>query len=311
MPDPIFSVIISTYNRKDILPRAIGSVLGQSFGGFELLVIDNGSTDDTENVVGGIKDSRLIYFKNPKPTSSCDGPRNLGIGMAKGGFVAFLDDDDIWYPERLDKVRKTFDENPDAIAVCHNENKNVGGRIEGILRKNPSMENIHEKLLYEENCFSPSGMTIKTGFLRRFGGFNSSRDFCGVADYDLWIRMAETGCKFCFINEPLGETMVTGYNWSIIDPMIGEKLARMVASHILGHEKRPIIRISGKGAWRLFQLNTIAARSYASSGNYVRAAGCLAVSAALAVRRPGLIGRLSAKVKNNKNRERQCQQRTD
>src|SRR3989338_11247573 len=110
MENPLFTVVMATYNREDMLPRAVASVLNQTFADFELLVIDNGSTDGTESVVRDIKDGRVSYVRNNKPTSSCDGPRNLGITMAKGLYTAFLDDDDIWYPPRLGKVKSAFEE---------------------------------------------------------------------------------------------------------------------------------------------------------------------------------------------------------
>ena len=100
MMDFVFTVIITTYNRRDLLPHAIQSVLGQTFTDFELLVIDNGSMDDTKFVVQAIKDDRIKYVLNPKPTQSCDAPRNLGIEIAQGKFISFLDDDDIWYPRK-------------------------------------------------------------------------------------------------------------------------------------------------------------------------------------------------------------------
>ena len=99
-----FTVIITTFNRENLLPRAIQSVRSQTFSDFELLVIDNGSTDHTKEVVQSIKDNRIKYVFNTNPSQSCDAPRNLGIQLARGNLISFLDDDDIWYPQKLKKV---------------------------------------------------------------------------------------------------------------------------------------------------------------------------------------------------------------
>ncbi len=286
---PLFTVIISTYNRRDLLPRAIRSVLGQTLGDFELLVIDNGSTDDTRSVVEDIKDPRIKYVLSPHPTESCDGPRNLGIQTARGAFVAFLDDDDIWYPERLAKVKKAFDEHPDASCVCHNEMKNVNGRIDGVFRYGPWTDDLYDRLLYEGNCLSSCGTTIKTDVVRRFGGFDTRRDYTEVADFDLWIRMAEKGVKTFFLDEPLGEFFLTERNWSVVSPRFWAKQALMVRTHILRSEKKPFFMVSKKGMRKLFQLYFITARAYMRSKQYLDAFLWFLKASLFLVRRPSLI----------------------
>lgn len=267
MPKPTFTIIISTHNRRDLLPRAIHSVLGQTFPDFELLVIDNGSTDDTRFIVQKIIDPRIQYFLNPNPTSSCDGPRNLGIQMANGFFISFLDDDDIWYPERLEKVKNAFDENPGVGAVCHNENRRINGRLTEIL-KYGTRGNIYETLLYERNCMSSCATTIRTSLLHELNGFDLREAYDAAADYELWLRMASKDVKVHFIEESLGEFSVTGNNWSTVDPAFESKVAILVKDHILKYEKKEISQISIKGLWRLFQLYYIAARAFLKAGDY-------------------------------------------
>jgi glycosyltransferase involved in cell wall biosynthesis len=196
---PLFTVIITTHNRRDILPRAIQSVLDQRYSNFECLVIDNGSTDDTADVIGKIQDERIHYISNPTPTQSCDAPRNLGIRLSKGDFISFLDDDDVWYPRKIEKVKSAFDLHTDIDAVCHNENMRIRGEIKGHYRYGPRQEAFYEKLLYQGNCLSPSAMTIRTGVLRQLNGFDLSEAFDAAADYDMWLRMAEQGKKIHFL----------------------------------------------------------------------------------------------------------------
>jgi glycosyltransferase involved in cell wall biosynthesis len=268
--DIIFTVIITTYNRRDLLPRAIQSVLNQSFSKFELLVIDNGSTDDTRFAVQKIKDSRLQYIINPNPTASCDAPRNLGIKIARGSLISFLDDDDIWYPKKLEKVKKIFDENPAISAVCHNLNRRINGIKGTILQCGPWSDDIYERLLYEGCCLTPSAITIKTDLLRELNGFDLREEFNGAADYDLWLRMTAKGIKINFIEETLGEFSFTGNNCSI-DPVFQSRVAYIIKEHIIKYEKRPIFQISRRGMWRLSQLYYITGRSFLKRRKYINA----------------------------------------
>jgi len=293
---PYFTVIISTYNRRSVLPRAIESVLSQTFRDFELLVIDNGSTDGTESVAKSIRDKRVNYIKNPHPTDSCDGPRNMGIRMAKGILIAFLDDDDIWYPDRLEKVKRAFDEHADVSAVCHNEHRKIDGRVEGVVRYGPWSEDIHERLLYEGNCLSSCGTTVKRDTLRELGGFDERNEFLRAADYDFWIRLTARKKKIHFIDEPLGAFVLTGYNYSTVDSSFGATIAYLVKTHICGYEKRPVYALSRRGMRRLFQLYAIAGRSFLRSRRLGKAALYLFISSLFIMRRPVLLKDLFKKV---------------
>src|SRR5688500_11048273 len=96
---PQFSVVVPTYNRSNVLLRAIKSVLAQTLSNFELIVVDDGSTDDTKEVLSRINDSRLIYFH--QPNSGCSPSRNAGALLAKGTYLTFLDSDDEVRPDWL------------------------------------------------------------------------------------------------------------------------------------------------------------------------------------------------------------------
>jgi glycosyltransferase involved in cell wall biosynthesis len=240
----------------------------QSIPDFELLVIDNGSIDDTRYVVRRMEDSRIKYILNPCPTNTCDGARNLGIKLAKGTLISFLDDDDIWYPDRMLKVKRAFEENPDVSAVCHYENRRINNRVDGLLKHGPWTENFLEVLLYERNCLSSCGTTIKAGLLRDLGGFVLHEEFYMASDYDLWLRMAAKNIRFYFIEEPLGEFCVTGNNLSHVNPAIPYHVACLIRKHIREFEKKHVFRISTRGLWRLFQLYSIAGRTFLNGRQY-------------------------------------------
>ncbi len=294
---PLFTVVISTYNRKHVLPRAISSVLGQTCGDFELIVIDNGSTDGTESAVSDIKDPRIKYIRNPEPTSSCDGPRNMGIEMAKGSYIAFLDDDDIWYPQRLEKVKEAFDSDPGVSAICHNENRNYKGKVDKVLEYGPWSEDLHERLLYDGNCMSSCGTTVRAEVLRALNGFDTRREYAAAGDYEFWIRMTASGAKVGFIKEPLGEFGFTGVNWSLRDAAFQSRVAAIVRDHILMQEKKNIYGVSERGAARLSKLYAIAARSFFRAGRPLPALAYSLKALFLVLIRPNLVIRMLSRGK--------------
>ena len=107
---PFFSIIIPTYNRAHLIRETIHCVLAQTFADFELILIDDASTDDTASVIQEIDDSRIRYIKNEKNLER-SASRNKGIVLAQGEFICFCDSDDHWKPEHLDLIRKTIEDN--------------------------------------------------------------------------------------------------------------------------------------------------------------------------------------------------------
>jgi len=299
---PAFTVIISTYNRKDMLPRAVASVLGQTFRDYELLVIDNGSTDSTASVMADVADPRVKFMINPRPSGSCDAPRNMGISLAQGRYISFLDDDDIWYPERLEKVFRAFEEHPDSGAVCHNEYLDYKGRYKKLLKYGPWSEDFHDRLLYEGNCLSPGATTVKTELARRLGGFDLRKEFEAAADYDFWLRMAETGARIFFIDEPLGEFGFTGKNRSSADSAYQSRVASLVRYHILKTEGKPFLGLSRRGLTKIFKLYLSAAKAFLRAGRLFETAGYISRASSIVLIRPAVLRGL-LKTSNKKEKE--------
>ncbi len=179
------SVIIPTYNRRPVLGRAIDSVLNQSKPADEIIIIDDGSTDDTDIF---IKESyphvSYLYQKNTGISSA----RNLGIRTAKGEWIAFLDSDDEWLPQKLEKQLDALNKQS-LYKICHtNEIWIRHGR-----RVNQGKK--HEKFGGEifEKCLplcvmSPSSVIIHRSVFDSFGLFDESLPVC--EDYDLWLRIS-------------------------------------------------------------------------------------------------------------------------
>lgn len=205
---PRFSVVIPTYNRADALRQTVQSVLDQTFSDFEIIIVDDGSTDLTRMTVEKFADSRIRYFwiKNSGGPAT---PRNLGICEAKGEWVAFLDSDDLWCPSKLAEIVRSIDHDPDVDAIGNNEEvKHSDGRVE-ILRYGPVTPDFYRTLLIEGNRCSTSAMTVRRSFIEEHGiRFDSSPEYVIVEDYDFWMRLAQHGARFRFIDQVLGEYMI-------------------------------------------------------------------------------------------------------
>lgn len=116
MSTPLVSVIIPSYNRAHVIEKSARSVLVQTFADFELLIIDDGSSDDTRQVVEGLQDERVRYVYQDN-AGAC-AARNHGIALARGAYIAFHDSDDLWYPDKLERQLRCMEETGSDIVIC-------------------------------------------------------------------------------------------------------------------------------------------------------------------------------------------------
>jgi len=178
------SVIITTFNRKDLVKRAINSVLEQTIPADEIIIIDDGSDDGTEEYIKEyFPDIKYFWQKN----TGISAARNKGIDISINDWIAFLDSDDEWLPKKLEKQKEAILENP-SYQLCHtNEIWIRKGR-----RVNP--KNKHQKFggLIFEKCLplcviSPSSVIIHREVFQTYGKFDESLPVC--EDYDMWLRL--------------------------------------------------------------------------------------------------------------------------
>jgi len=214
MNSPFFSVIIPTYNRKTKLHVCLDSVLSQTFTNYEIVIIDNGSTDNTEKmIIEKYRDSRIHYFWQEGSGSPAN-PRNQGIHKAQGDWVAFLDSDDVWHPEKLESVYDKIQTKPEADVICHNERMHdqLNNKFHEISHVRIAND-IYKSMLMEGNCLSPSATSIRRSVLIDNDlYFNEAPEFAIVEDYDLWLRLAKNGAMIVFINKTLTDYVVDGGN---------------------------------------------------------------------------------------------------
>ena len=126
---PLVSIITPCYNAAPFISQAIESVLAQSFGDWEMIIVDDCSSDDSLSIIQKYAriDSRIRYLRTDKPSGSPTLPRNMGIKEAKGRYIAFLDSDDIWLPNKLSDQLKVFEKSEVAIVFSNYEKVSLGG----------------------------------------------------------------------------------------------------------------------------------------------------------------------------------------
>jgi len=180
------SVIIPTYNRAALVKEAIASVLAQNFRDYELIVIDDGSTDNTlEAIRPFLKSLRYIYQKNQGVSRA----RNRGVKAAGGEFVAFLDSDDLWLKDKLLSQINFFESHPSA-QICYTEEIwfRRGRRVNPKLKHRKYNGWIFEKA-FSICLISPSSVMIRRELLDKVGLFDENLPAC--EDYDLWLRITK------------------------------------------------------------------------------------------------------------------------
>lgn len=230
---PFFSVVIPTFNRSCKLKKTINSVLEQSFSNFEVLVMDDGSTDDTLAVMKSFNDKRLVYEWAPNSGGPAT-PRNRGINKAKGNWICFLDADDLWCKNKLKRVHEAISQNPDYDLICHNEILfNLQTNKKTILTYGPYEKEFYRRLLFCEVSLSPSATTVKREFILSNNlRFNESPDYVIVEDYDMWLKIAHCGGKFHFIPEVLGKYVIEKDNISSDLSRMFSNLRVLVYDHV-------------------------------------------------------------------------------
>jgi len=195
---------MSAYNSSETIERAISSVLDQSFTGFELIVLNDGSTDDTESKILSFTDERVKY--HPLEHGGLTRALNIGISLAEAEIIVRHDSDDWSEPDRFKTQVEQFAKNEDLdlVATWHNV-VTVDGAYLGC-KRSPTDDESLKRMLKWRNPFCHGSVAARKTALERVGGYNEAMVFS--QDYDLWLRLAEAEFKFACIPETL-------YNYSI------------------------------------------------------------------------------------------------
>lgn len=263
---PRVSVIIPTYNRAYIIEKSVQSVLNQTYTDFELIIVDDGSKDNTAEVLAGIieNDNRVKMIRTPGNLGAA-GARNFGIGHAVGELIAFEDSDDFWVETKLEKCVSALDKvgeeygfayhkiRYDMSETVRQQTGDITAQAYAILpdenlSDDKKSGDIYAQLLYENMVDCPS-MVIRKTLLDEIGLFDTSLK--ALEDYDLALRMAKV-TKACFVSEVLldstysqGGVSLNATNYLTASCMlIGKFKADYLATNTLNHRLETILNDS-------------------------------------------------------------------
>lgn len=203
--NPVISVVIPTYNRAPIIGRTIRSVLAQTYRNLEIVVIDDGSSDETKAVIETFEDPRIKYLYRSRNSLGLNRPaaaRNLGINNSNGDYIAFIDSDDEWMSDVLMKQVNALDGTSANVGAAYTRSVRLGGGntryVPGSQIKN-THGNIHDELLHG-NFISISSVTIKRECLYNSGLFDDTMP--RLEDWEFLLRISKS-YEFVYINEAL------------------------------------------------------------------------------------------------------------
>lgn len=220
---PFFSVIIPTYNRAGQLRRALDSVLRQTCADFEVIVCDDGSTDNTPEVVAEYESALALTYLREANWGGPARPRNNGIRIAHGEWLCFLDADDWWYEDKLETMRA----NTDGSDLLYHDLDvyTAAGRRLCTMKGRQLQPPILEELLSRGNPVIASSVCVRRSVIELAGGFTEDKQLVAVEDFDLWLRIAMQNGRFRYLAGSLG-----GYSMS--NDSISGQTGRFIERHL-------------------------------------------------------------------------------
>jgi glycosyltransferase involved in cell wall biosynthesis len=200
---PIISVVIPSYNHAHLIGRALASVLAQDWRHLDIVIVDNHSSDHTDEVVASFADPRIRLIKVHNGGVIAVS-RNVGIRAAHGEWVAFLDSDDWWSSDKLVKCAKHFD---GADLVYHRLRIVASGRRHVWPRCIGSWQvakPVLQHMLMNGNPIATSSVVVRRSLLEQVGGFDERKEIVAAEDFDTWLRVAALTDRFFFVRASLG-----------------------------------------------------------------------------------------------------------
>lgn len=206
---PSLTVVIPCYNRQDELARALDSLVAQTDGAFDVVVCDDGSTDDIPAVVARYADRLSVTCLSIDNSGGPARPRNLGVAHSKAEWISFLDSDDWWFPDRIAHVRAALNEAVDI--VYHRLRKHAcdgsadhGKPLPEMVGHDLNNADPLRTMILHGNPVATSGATVRRTVLVESGGFCDDRTLASVEDFDLWLRLAGSRKRFRYMPDVLG-----------------------------------------------------------------------------------------------------------
>lgn len=191
MPTKLASIIIPTYNRADIIAETVSSVLNQTITDIEVIIVDDGSIDLTETVVQNFTDSRVCLIKNTW-TGLPAVARNTGIRIADGKYIAFVDSDDVWYPEKLERQLTALDAEPH-VGMCFcgfDLMDHVSGKLTpAVIPELPPDRVSRAQLVFNGNFIGSLTPVVRREVFELVGLFDEAQALRFCEDWEMWLRI--------------------------------------------------------------------------------------------------------------------------
>jgi glycosyltransferase involved in cell wall biosynthesis len=231
MSAPAVSVVLPAYNCEKYIGKAIQSVLQQTFTDLELIIINDGSTDNTEQVIHSFNDHRIVYIRNSK-NEGLIYSLNRAIDLAQAKYIARMDSDDISKPERLAKQRSFLDQHEDiTVVACTIEfidQKEAFTGIWDLDRQTITPAQI-KKAILKQNCIAHPTVMMRSEIMKalRYKPYQKN-----IEDYDLWLRVLSRGYKIAKLDEPLllyriHENSITSVHLKKVNPFFKHLVMKM------------------------------------------------------------------------------------
>ncbi|MBR5412789.1 MAG: glycosyltransferase [Fibrobacter sp.] len=202
----MISIVLPSYNRAHILPKAVESILRQTYKDFELIIVDDGSSDNTCEVVKSFDDNRIVYVRQEN-AGACVA-RNNGIDHARGEYIAFQDSDDIWHQDKLEKQLKTLQEKNADIVFCR-MNRMSGGKIVGLVS-----DYFKEGFLSKDVMPMSIGTQTLIGKSQVFKQEKFDPEMPRFQEFELLVRAQKEFSIYC-MEEPLADYIIQGDSLSV------------------------------------------------------------------------------------------------
>ena len=245
---PRVSIVVPTYNRAQDLERALRSAQAQTFTAWEAVVVDNHSSDDTDEIIRSLDDARIRLFKIHNH-GVIAASRNLGIQQSLGQFVAFLDSDDWWSPRKLEEAIVALDGGADVVhhdlfVAVKSRQRYHHRRSKGRQLDSP----VFEDLLANGNALPNSSVVVRRELLQQVGGLCEEPSLIALEDFDTWLRIATLTDRFAYIPQVLGYYWLGGGNMTNPRRTL-QALAALEARHAEGFSR---LRAVGGCYWLLY-----------------------------------------------------------
>ena len=235
---PLVSIVIPTYNRANYLSKALQSVLYQTYKNWEVLVIDNYSTDDTEKVINRYNDSRIKYLKNQNYGVIAKA-RNAGILAAKGDWVAFLDSDDWWTD---DKLKTCMDYINNHVDLIYHDLEITSSKRQLFRRKIIKTRQLKKPvlidLLVNGNAISNSSVVVRKEMLKKIGLIDECKELVASEDYNTWLKISNLTDQFLYLPKKLGYYFIHDKSISKKDMSLSYRQATSKFLSVLNNEQK-------------------------------------------------------------------------